>query len=73
MDDQQRKRFQAAVKKKSRRAKADSEDPSPPGVDISPGTLEQQSLVESGRPQDTQDPRKKNTGHRKKTADKWNQ
>jgi hypothetical protein len=25
------------------------------------------------RPQDVKDPRTKNTGHKKKTADKWNQ
>jgi hypothetical protein len=25
------------------------------------------------RPQDVQDPRTKNMGHKKKTADKWNQ
>jgi len=36
-------------------------------------TLEQQGLTDSGRPQDTRDPRAKNSGHGKKTADKWNQ
>jgi hypothetical protein len=33
----------------------------------------QDSLTEPGRPQDTMDPRAKNSGKGKKTADKWNQ
>ena len=34
---------------------------------------QQDPLVEPGRTQDVRDERAKNTGHGKKTADKWNQ
>jgi hypothetical protein len=34
---------------------------------------EQQSLAGSERPQDEEDVRTKSSGHKKKTADKWNQ
>jgi hypothetical protein len=33
----------------------------------------EQEMREQGRTQDALDPRAKNTGHKKKTADKWNQ
>jgi hypothetical protein len=33
----------------------------------------EEQMREPGRPQDTLDPRAKNSGHGKKTADKWNQ
>ncbi len=36
-------------------------------------TFEQPDLTDPSRPQDTQDPRAKSSGHGKKTADKWNQ
>jgi len=36
-------------------------------------TAAQADLNEPGRPQDTLDPRAKNSGKGKKTADKWNQ
>jgi hypothetical protein len=32
-----------------------------------------EQMRDPGRPQDTLDPRAKNAGHGKKTADKWNQ
>jgi hypothetical protein len=34
---------------------------------------EEDSLASHDRPQDEMDPRAKNSGHGKKTADKWNQ
>lgn len=34
---------------------------------------EEDSLTAPDRPQDEMDPRAKNSGHGKKTADKWNQ
>jgi hypothetical protein len=37
----------------------------------SPSTEDQ--MRKPGAPQDTLDPRAKNSGHGKKTADKWNQ
>ena len=59
MDRDQLERMERVVERKKERAQAASE--------------EQQSLVEDGRPQDVRDPRKKNSGKGKKTADKWNQ
>jgi hypothetical protein len=73
MDEQQRERFGEAVEQKKREAKAASENPH--SGDADPGSVggDQQSLIEHGRPQDTRSTRKKNAGHGKKTADKWNQ
>jgi hypothetical protein len=34
---------------------------------------EEQSMDSAARTQDVADPRAKSTGHKKKTADKWNQ
>jgi hypothetical protein len=34
---------------------------------------EEHQLEEASRPQDVESPRAKSTGHKKKTADKWNQ
>jgi hypothetical protein len=39
----------------------------------SPPKNPEQEMREQSRPQDALDPRAKNTGHKKKTADKWNQ
>jgi hypothetical protein len=41
--------------------------------DESPAPNPEQELREQERPQDALDPRAKNSGHKKKTADKWNQ
>jgi hypothetical protein len=74
MDEEQHERFQAAVERKKAQSKAASEHDGPrnsSGEGAIPD--EQQSLIERGRPQDVRDPRAKNEGHRKKTADKWNQ
>jgi hypothetical protein len=38
-----------------------------------PPVSPQDQMRETDRPQDTLDPRAKNSGHGKKTADKWNQ
>jgi hypothetical protein len=73
MDEEQIDRFRSAVQRKKQRSKADSERSRPAGGDGAPLPTEQPSLVEPGRPQDTRDPRAKNAGHGKKTADKWNQ
>jgi hypothetical protein len=56
--DQQRERMRDAVDRKSEEARAEAE---------------QHSLVAADRPQDEMSVRAKNTGHKKKTADKWNQ
>jgi hypothetical protein len=73
MDDQQLKRFGEAVEEKKQRSKEASERSPAPSGGEQPVSGDQASLVEDGRPQDTRDERKKNSGHGKKTADKWNQ
>jgi hypothetical protein len=59
MDRHQLARMEEVVDRKVERSKVTAE--------------EQPSLLEHGRPQDVRDPRKKNSGKGKKTADKWNQ
>jgi hypothetical protein len=72
MDDQQKERFEAAVERKKRDAEAASRNTAEADGQ-SPVSGDEASLYEHGRPQDTLDPRAKNAGHGKKTADKWNQ
>jgi hypothetical protein len=73
MDDKQLERFGDAVEKKKEEADEASRAPGDQsGADPSVSG-DQQSLTEHGRPQDVRDPRKKNAGHGKTTADKWNQ
>ncbi len=77
MDEQQRQAFEQAVERKNEEAKAKSiaNQPHPPAdVDVEALPLEQAPLIEDGRKtQDVRDVRAKNSGHGKKTADKWNQ
>jgi hypothetical protein len=61
-DDKQLERFRQAVDEKNEEA-----------ADQAPVPEEQPELQDTGRPQDTRDPRAKSSGHGKKTADKWNQ
>jgi hypothetical protein len=68
-DEQQLKRFREAVDDK----KASEQPPEPRSQGQSEDTVEQDELTERGRTQDTRDVRAKNSGHGKKTADKWNQ
>jgi hypothetical protein len=73
MDEGPRERFGEALEKKkedSRRRSQQGRD-EPPEKSAIEG--DQRSLAEHGRTQDVRDERKKNTGHGKKTADKWNQ
>ena len=56
--DEQAQRMRDAVDRKAEEARARSE---------------QQSMDAADRTQDVADPRAKSTGHKKKTADKWNQ
>jgi hypothetical protein len=71
--DEQLERFKAAVDRKAEASEAASHVQSPGGT--SPEAIEgtQRSLEEDGRVQDVYSVRDKNTGHGKKTADKWNQ
>lgn len=73
MDEDERARFEAAVEQKKQAAKAASEQPQEQTSGGSGIDGDEPSLTEHGRPQDVRDPRKKNAGHLKKTADKWNQ
>jgi hypothetical protein len=72
-DERQLEQFGEAVERKKEESKRRSEEPGAQGHDgnVDPG--EQDPLVEQGRTQDVRDVRAKNTGHGKKTADKWNQ
>jgi hypothetical protein len=56
--DEQQQRLQDAVERKSEEARAKAEEDSLAGTD---------------RQQEQMSVRAKNTGHKKKTADKWNQ
>lgn len=56
--DQQRERMRDAVDRKAQAARA---------------AAEEQSLESPNRPQEQLDVRAKSSGHKKKTADKWNQ
>jgi hypothetical protein len=56
--EDQQARLQDAVQRKAQEARARAEE---------------ESLAGSDRPQDEQSVRAKNAGHKKKTADKWNQ
>jgi hypothetical protein len=70
-DEKQLARFRQAVDDKNEEALRRSEGGTPPAQ--AEVAEEQPELHESGRPQDTRDERAKNSGHGKKTADKWNQ
>lgn len=56
--EQQLDRMREAVDRKAQDARAEAEE---------------RSLEATDRPQDEMSPRAKSTGHKKKTADKWNQ
>jgi hypothetical protein len=74
MDDDQQQRFERAVERKKEEALAASHQA--PGAGSRGGSAseaEQEPLHEPGRPQDVRSVRDKNSGHGKKTADKWNQ
>ena len=74
MESDQQQRFADAVERKSEAAEEASHHQSPGGV--SPEAIQgtQHSLETDGRgPQDVFSVRDKNSGHGKKTADKWNQ
>ncbi len=75
MDEQQRQAFEQAVEKKkeeSRIASEQTQQQHPQGNDNVDG-LVQEPLISTRTTQDAFDPRDKNTGKGKKTADKWNQ
>jgi hypothetical protein len=74
MDEkEQLERFREAVDRKSAAAEAASHAGGPPGADPRGIEGDQRSLHEDGRTQDVSGVRDKNSGHGKKTADKWNQ
>jgi hypothetical protein len=74
MDDDQQQRFERAVERKKEEALAASHQAPGPGSRGSGASeAEQPELHDTGRPQDVRSVRDKNSGHGKKTADKWNQ
>ena len=75
MDEQpdQLERFREAVDRKSAAADEASRQQIPGGVPPEAIEGNQRSLTEDGRVQDVYSVRDKNSGHGKKTADKWNQ
>jgi hypothetical protein len=58
MDDKQKQRLREEIDEKKQQASA---------------LAHERQLMQHDQPPDTLDPRKKSTGHGKKTADKWNQ
>jgi hypothetical protein len=73
-DNDQLERFGEVVEEKKKASKEASEQPGPQHESGHPDISgDQRSLTEHGRPQDARDERAKNSGHGKKTADKWNQ
>ncbi len=78
MDEQQKKAFEQALERKheaNERKAVAGRTGLAPGAD--PGQTDPEGQFQSidgiGRQQDDHDARAKNTGHKKKTADKWNQ
>ena len=74
MDEEQRQRVEKAVRRKSEAAEAASKATAEPPAEQAGGIQgDQANLIAPGEQQDTFSVRDKNTGHGKKTADKWNQ
>jgi vacuolar-type H+-ATPase subunit H len=71
-DERQLERFGEAVEQKKEEAKRRSEEPREESHDGAAIEGDQENLITQGN-QDVRDERKKNAGHGKKTADKWNQ
>jgi hypothetical protein len=78
MDQSQREQFEEALEKKDREA-AEREQRGKALAGTGGGTgdggvdPESQDILAHGREQDDRSSRAKNSGHGKKTADKWNQ
>jgi hypothetical protein len=64
----ERKSEEARERSRAHRAAPSKHDPEEPRI-----RAHEESLISHERPQDETDVRAKGTGHRKKTADKWNQ
>jgi hypothetical protein len=78
MDEQQRQAFEQAVERKKEAAEeASHHAPQNPGgddVDLdASGQMQPGLQTDDRRTQDVFSIRDKNSGHKKKTADKWNQ
>ncbi|MFL5895454.1 MAG: hypothetical protein ACJ76Z_10105 [Thermoleophilaceae bacterium] len=69
MDDNQRQQFRDALDKKEQQ---DEERAQESAVEAS-ATANEEQLIDTDQPQDATSVRAKNSGHGKKTADKWNQ
>jgi hypothetical protein len=73
MDTEQQERFRKAVDRKSEEAEAASRQPGAQNAAPEQIHGDEPELSEPGQEQDTFSVRDKNSGHGKKTADKWNQ
>ena len=74
MDEEQRKRFEQAVERKSDAAReASHQTRQNPNDDTGATQTIQDPLINTATTQDAFDPRDKNSQKGKKTADKWNQ
>ena len=74
MDEEQRKRFEAAVERKAKASEEASHHSGRNPVDDTGATQGiQDPLISTATTQDAFDPRDKNSQKGKKTADKWNQ
>jgi hypothetical protein len=74
MDKEQKERFEEAVRRKSEAAERASHATGEPAAERPGGVQgDQPNLTAPGEQQDSFSVRDKNTGHGKKTADKWNQ
>ena len=75
MDKEQQHAFERALERKHEEAQRRARDNQPRAGDEERSEEQGQEAQLTGhdRPQDELSVRAKNTGHRKKTADKWNQ
>jgi hypothetical protein len=75
MDEQQQERFAQAVERRKEEAERRSREHRPAGHGGGEEAIPslEDELRSAARTQDDLDPRAKNSGHGKKTADKWNQ
>jgi hypothetical protein len=73
MNEKQRDRFGEAVERKKEQARKASEQADNETGHGSAVSGDQEGPLSAGQPQDTRDTRQKSVGHKKKTADKWNQ
>jgi hypothetical protein len=73
MERQQKEAFERALERKHEEAERKGRAGQPGPADGGPPSGQEEQLIGDDRTQDELSVRAKNTGHGKKTADKWNQ